>query len=125
MSGYIRIIRIYGMEGGSAEEGEAKTRILKSSYRRWLSHDHTDRLPEHIPRTCRRFPHRQRAPEERRETAVFYSHRFRAGVMGQRHSMWRWVLSYLYFILTFHHILSRARPGNNRPSILLLLELLR
>ena len=34
MFGYIRIIRVYGMEGGAAEEGEAKTRIIESSYRR-------------------------------------------------------------------------------------------
>ena len=34
MFGYIRIIRVYGMEGAAAEEGEAQTRNIESSYRR-------------------------------------------------------------------------------------------
>ena len=37
MSGYIRIIRVYGMEGAAAEEGEAQTRNIESSYRRLVS----------------------------------------------------------------------------------------
>ena len=36
MFGYIRIIRVYGMEGAAAEEGEAQTRNIESSYRRSL-----------------------------------------------------------------------------------------
>ena len=37
MFGYIRIIRVYGMEGAAAEEGEAQTRNIESSYRRVVS----------------------------------------------------------------------------------------
>jgi len=37
LSVFQHFLRIYGMEGGAAEEGEAKTRIRESSYRRNVS----------------------------------------------------------------------------------------
>ena len=58
MFGYIRIIRVYGMEGAAAEEGEAQTRNIESSYRRCRRSRHDDRVTLDVEvgvQACRRL----------------------------------------------------------------------
>ena len=38
LSVFQHFLRIYGFEGGAPEEGEARTRIIESSYRRYVTH---------------------------------------------------------------------------------------